>query len=1063
MTNTYKIAHISDTHIRNLKYHKDYKVVFEQLFEKLREETPDYIFHCGDIAHTKTQISPEFVEMCAWFLKSLADVAPTYVILGNHDGNLRNSSRQDALTPIVDALGHSSLHLLKSSGETVLKDDLAINVLSIFDEDKWVKPSDLSRINIALYHGTIGGVKTDQGYVLENGEHDISIFEDFDYALLGDIHKTNQVVDSEGRVRYPGSTIQQNHGETDDKGFLLWNIEGKDKFDVKHIVLQNPSPFVTVELTPSGKLPKNIKIKEGARLRLAVNTNLSLHQLRRTMDVAKNRFKPESITYYNRANSLNRGELGNLTEDLEYEDLRDLKVQEELIKEFLNDYQVDNEVTEKILEYNKKYNIVAEETDESLRNIKWSLKKLHWDNLFNYGKGNYIDFDSLNGVIGIFGKNFSGKSSIVDSFLWTLQNSTSKNVRKNLNIINQNTESGLGKIEMSVGNKMYIIERTSEKYVKKLNGEETQEAKTNLDFTSYDMVQFDGIPEGAKGNENGILRTETDKNIRKMFGTLEDFLFTSMTSQVGSLSFINEGSTKRKEILGKFLDLDIFAKKHKLANEDAAQIRGALKRLEGRDFDTEIQDATKDVESNEKDTNNHKIRCDLLKKSVQDLEKTIADVDKRIDACPDLKIWDLDAAKKKLSSLKDNETSLVKRNEEFISFLNEKRELLKRADFILGEIDAEDAANKKKIIIEKEKELGNLIADIALNEEKRKRQDEKISLLKEVPCGDSFPGCKFLVNAHLAKAEKKETENSIVSLNKNRLEVTNDISDLKPDEVDSCIEKHRLALSKKNEISLSISQKQVEVEKNKNKLVSVRGDIASLQTEIDEFNKNEESAMELKILHESRDKMVDDLDSLASDLEDCESEMMELYKSHGSLEQKLNNLEELKGELSDLRIQYAAYDLYEKCMHSNGISYDIIKKRLPVINEEIAKVLANVVNFEVFFEDDGKKLDILIRHPKYDPRPLELGSGAEKMLAAMAIRLALIKISSLPQGDIFILDEPATALDEENMEGFIRIIEMLKNQFKTILIISHLDALKDIVDRQIVIDKRNGFAYVEEK
>ena len=82
------------------------------------------------------------------------------------------------------------------------------------------------------------------------------------------------------------------------------------------------------------------------------------------------------------------------------------------------------------------------------------------------------------------------------------------------------------------------------------------------------------------------------------------------------------------------------------------------------------------------------------------------------------------------------------------------------------------------------------------------------------------------------------------------------------------------------------------------------------------------------------------------------------------------------------------------------------------------------------------------------------------MLAAMAIRLALIKISGLPQGDLFILDEPATALDEENMEGFIRIVDMLKTQFKTILVISHLDALKDIVDKQIVIDKKAGFAHV---
>ena len=79
----------------------------------MRDQKVDYIIHCGDIAHTKTQISPEFVELCSDFLKNLADIAPTYVILGNHDGNLKNGDRQDAITPIVDALKHPNLTLLK--------------------------------------------------------------------------------------------------------------------------------------------------------------------------------------------------------------------------------------------------------------------------------------------------------------------------------------------------------------------------------------------------------------------------------------------------------------------------------------------------------------------------------------------------------------------------------------------------------------------------------------------------------------------------------------------------------------------------------------------------------------------------------------------------------------------------------------------------------------------------------------------------------------------------------------------------------------------------------------
>ena len=198
------------------------------------------------------------------------------------------------------------------------------------------------------------------------------------------------------------------------------------------------------------------------------------------------------------------------------------------------------------------------------------------------------------------------------------------------------------------------------------------------------------------------------------------------------------------------------------------------------------------------------------------------------------------------------------------------------------------------------------------------------------------------------------------------------------------------------------------------------------------------------------------------ELEKCESLKLELYKEHGSLEQKLNSLQEQKSELAELQEDYSAYDLFMRCMHSSGISYDIIKKKLPVINNEIAKVLANVVEFETFFEDDGKRLKIFIKHPKHEPRPIEMGSGAEKTIAAMAIRLALLSVSSLPKSDIFVLDEPGTALDAENMDGFVAILELVKSYFKTVLLISHLDSLKDCVDMQITIDKNGDYAHVLE-
>ena len=121
-----KIAHISDTHIRNLKYHYEYKIAFDDLYRKLRQMSPDIIVHTGDIAHTKTQLSPEFFQMCASFLQNLGDIAPTYIILGNHDGNLKNDTRQDAITPIINALEHKDIHLLKNSGETKVNEDITL-------------------------------------------------------------------------------------------------------------------------------------------------------------------------------------------------------------------------------------------------------------------------------------------------------------------------------------------------------------------------------------------------------------------------------------------------------------------------------------------------------------------------------------------------------------------------------------------------------------------------------------------------------------------------------------------------------------------------------------------------------------------------------------------------------------------------------------------------------------------------------------------------------------------------------------------------------------------------
>jgi len=619
-----KFAHIADTHIRNLKYHAEYRTIFNKIYETLKAEQVDYIIHCGDICHTKTQISPEFVQMCSDFFKNLANIAPTYIILGNHDGNLRNPNRQDSLSPIVNALEHPNLNLLKNSGEVHLDDNFALNVLSVFDPDNWTDPTNENKINIALYHGSISGCTTDSDWVMDVGENEKDIFDKFDYAMLGDIHKANQIIDREGRYRYAGSTIQQNFGETSDKGFLLWYIQDKENFKVKHVPIVNPKPFISVTLTEKGKIP-NLTLPEGARVRLIVENSLSVTALKKAVDVAKKQFKPESISIINKATFTNNVDL---EDGFKKENLRDLAVQEKLIREYLEDYKINKDLEKRIMELNRKYKQIVEETDETYRNTDFEILELEWDNLFNYGKGNRIDFTNFAGIVGIFGKNFSGKSSIVDSLLFTIYNSISKNSRKNLNIINNDKTEGSGLVKIRRGTKTYTIERRMEKYLKKLKGNETVEAKTIVDFDCLDLVT------GETTSLNGVTRADTDKNIVKYFGTMEDFLLTSMSSQLGALTFINEGSTKRKEILAKFLDLELFDRKFKNAKEDAADSKAAIKLLENTDYDAELKKYKKELFENEDLTYKRKSECESLKGDIILTQKGINELQAKINSAP---------------------------------------------------------------------------------------------------------------------------------------------------------------------------------------------------------------------------------------------------------------------------------------------------------------------------------------------------------------------------------------------------------------------------------------------
>ena len=1039
-----RIAHISDTHIRNLKYHEEYRHVFKEIYDSLKQEQPDYIVHTGDLAHTKTQLSPEYFEMASNFLKSLADIAPTVMILGNHDGNLKNGDRQDAVTPIIEALQHPNFTLLKNSGEYSPEPGLTFNVLSVFDRESWQRPSNNKSINIALYHGAIMGSQVASGFGLDHGEDDVSIFESFDYAMLGDIHRT-QYLDRDQKVWYAGSTVQQNFGESRLKGYLLWNIHDKDRHSVEKRLFQSPRPFVTIKLNSDGTLPQE-DVPKNSRLRIICEHNIPLSKLKRVCDYAQAKWSATSVNFVNNYD----GPITSVNSATgKAINMRDPENQERFLREFMESKEVEDSVKERVVELSRDY-LKKVSADDVSRNVVWDIKKMEWDYLFNYGKRNSIDFTKLNGLVGIFGKNYSGKSSIIDAALFGLFNTTSKGERKNVHIINQNQEKAFCKLEVSVGDDLYKISRSLERT--------KTSAKTDLDFTKYTL----GVHAESK---NGETRNATDDNIRNTFGTMNDFMMTSLSAQNDSFGFINEGSTKRKEILAKFLDLQVFDQMHKLAKADSSELRGVIKHLNSHDSEKKLKRAKEELSEILEDIQTQKELCDKHTARLEVLLQEQQSIKEQVQAASqkDLDIVDLQSrlqsaenalrkARKELDGYEASYASKLQQSQDLESLLPSLQEDAKVAEseyasysMIVDEVNTLQPTVKKLV-----RQVENL--------------QSKIDMLHD---HEYDPNCRFCCDNEFVKAAE-QAKVDIVSLREQKELNKSDLLDLKmkaslfdTDDLQSRIKAFEtqskalsLIQSELETLKLKIRNSNSQIEVNTQKIDMINEDIAY-------YNANVEAYENLESLRRDLQAITKTTDLKKSEIKKCEDKVLGYMSEKGSAIRAIEEAKERIDKIKEAERDYIAYDIFVQATHPNGISYEVIKSMLPVINSEIQKILSPIVEFNVFFDNEGDKLEIYLQHPKYDPRPLSMGSGAEKTIASMAVRLALVSISSLPKSQVFILDEPATALDADHMEGFVRLLQMIKSQFKTVLLITHLENLKDVVDTTIEIDKVDGYAQVK--
>jgi len=853
---------------------------------------------------------------------------------------------------------------------------------------------------------------------------------------------------------YAGSTVQQNFGESRLKGYLIWNIHSKDKHSIEKRLFQSPRPFITVHLNQDGTLP-NVDVPKNARLRLVCNYNLPTAKLKRACDYAQVKWSTHSVSFVNNSQSSASVSSANGGKAI---NMRDPKNQEKFLREFMETNEVEDSVKDRVVELSQEYLKKVDSSNGVSRNVVWDIKKMKWDYLFNYGKGNTLDFSKLNGLVGIFGKNYSGKSSIIDAALFGLFNTTSKGERKNVHIINQNQERASCKLEIAVGDDVYKIARSLEKTTGKSKGREVISAKTELDFTKYN---FGTTPE----SKNGDTRNKTDDNIKDTFGSLEDFMMTSLAAQNDSFGFISEGSTKRKEILAKFLDLQIFDQMHKLAKQDSAEMRGVIKHLQSADWDKklsrakeELSEILEDIEVQKDLCDRHNIRLDTLKQ-----EQTM--IKEQVEAASQKEI-DIDSVKSLLKEAEKTLSSSRNQMEALSTKIKSKRSQIE--DLTSSLPSMLEASNKAELELKDletiKSELKELTKDLQSKTRKRDNLQSKIDMLK----GHEYdPDCKYCCDNEFVK-EAEAAKSKVPPMNIEIEDIKSKLLDLKmkgslfdEEALNNIINRYSDSKTSHKKLTDEIRNMSIQWENFEGKASLAEHRIEKLNSDIAYYNENIEAYENLSSLKRDLLAINKTVDLKIADIKRCDEKVLGYMSEKGSAERMIQEANERIEQIKEAERDYIAYDIFVKATHANGISYEVIKSMLPIINDEIQKVLSSIVDFQVFFAEDGDKLEVYLKHPKYDARPLSMGSGAEKTIASMAVRLALISVSSLPKSQLFILDEPATALDAEHMEGFVQLLQMIKTQFKTVLLITHLESLKDIVDTTIEIDKTDGYAQVK--
>jgi len=722
--------------------------------------------------------------------------------------------------------------------------------------------------------------------------------------------------------------------------------------------------------------------------------------------------------------------------------------------------------------------------------------KLKLSNFTSYGETvPELDFTKFQ-MCAISGQNGAGKSSLLDSITWCLWG-TSRLGDSSDSLVRLGQNQMWVEFSFQLDDHIYIVRRTR---TLKGGGSTILELHSN----SHNLTE-------------GTIKVTQQKIIDTLHLTYETFTNSSFLRQGHADEFTTKGATDRKRILADILGLAHYDLLEEKAKEKSKEVGTRIQLLEYQllEIDAELsqkQQREKALTEAEAEAEKTEKQLDEVEKEIKliDLEREITAT--KLQALQDAQVR-LKNSQQELSDLKIQISLKEKAQEEYQTVLGQRKIIeenyqklqslqsnkekieLKRSELIKVK-DELSALRKNLVDLEERRNRKTTSLEISIKEHQTENQQlqEQVNHLKSHK--DSCPTC----GQTIGQEKNKEI------IDKDEIKITENNSKIKNlEEEITKVKAFKLPLQQEVDEKENQAAK---LEKETAEWEKIHQEILSIDKYLNLYNKlqqaetavktHQETITDLKKIYESKaDQVEKELEGLTKltvyenqlleirqklqGKETVKQDLMQRAKQKRSeagaakeLVSRATQLESLQKERllekTGLQKDREAFEELAAAFGKKGIQAMIIETAIPEIEEETNRLLDRLtegrmkVRFETQRETKGKvggehgiieTLDIIISD-EMGERPYEAFSGGEKFRVNFAIRLALSKLLTHRAGaklQFLVIDEGFGTQDAQGRGRIIEVINAIKNDFEKIVIITHLEELKEEFPVRIEVNK----------